>query len=264
VRGALYRLTGRCRSYLRLERAVFDRSSRTQILVISPRERDVYVRHYETQAERFHALPPGIARDRVAPANAAEVRAELRRELGFGDDRLLLLMVGSGFKTKGVDRAVKAVASLPADLREQTSLVVVGEDHAGPFRRLAGRLGVGDRVVFAGGRSDVPRFLLAADLLIHPAYRENTGTVLVEALAAGLPVLASDVCGYGDHVTQAGGGALIPSPFRQDELDRMLSDMLVSDERAQWQANGKTYVARTDVFSLPEKAADVIEQVASC
>jgi hypothetical protein len=47
-----------------------------------------------------------------------------------------------------------------------------------------------------------PRFLLGADLLIHPAYNENTGTVLLEALVAGLPVLTTAVCGYAHYIAR--------------------------------------------------------------
>ena len=67
-------------------------------------------------------------------------------------------------------------------------------------------------VEFLKGRSDIPRFLLGADLLIHPAYNENTGTVLLEALVAGLPVLVTDVCGYAHYITDANCGRVVPSP----------------------------------------------------
>ena len=110
----------------------------------------------------------------------------------------------------------------------------------------------------------MPRFLAAADLLLHPSYHENTGTVLIEAMSEGLPVLATDVCGYGYHIKRAGAGELVPSPFRQKTLNHLLAYMLTSEKRNQWKENGREYIANTDVFSLHEKAADIIEQVASC
>jgi UDP-glucose:(heptosyl)LPS alpha-1,3-glucosyltransferase len=262
-RSSWYRMTGRCRSYLRLERAVFDIRSKTQILLLSKQEKKIFMEHYGTQEERFHLLPPGITRDRLAPDNAPEIRADLRRELALSLDENVILMVGSGFKTKGVDRAIRAVYALSPGLREKTRLLVVGEDKTKKFHRLARRSGVADRVIFVGGRRDVPRFLVAADLLLHPSYRENTGTVLIEAMAAGLPVLTTDVCGYGYHVESAKAGELVPSPFRQEILNRLLSEMLTSHKKEKWQKNGMSYVARNDVFSLPEKAVDIIERVAS-
>ena len=263
-RSSWYRLTGRCRSYLRLERAVFNNRSKTEILLLSKQEKQLFMDHYGTREERFHLLPPGIARDRLAPDNADKIRADLRRELAISLDENVVLMVGSGFRTKGVDRAIRAVSALSPDLQSKTILLIVGEDKTRPFMKLANRSGVSDRVIFAGGRRDVPRFLVAADLLLHPSYRENTGTVLIEAMAAGLPVLATDVCGYGYHVERAKAGALVPSPFRQETLNQLLFSMLTSDKKGQWQKNGIAYIANTDVFSLPEKAVDIIERVASC
>jgi UDP-glucose:(heptosyl)LPS alpha-1,3-glucosyltransferase len=263
-KGLLYRLAGRCRSYLRLEQAVFDSQSKTEILLISEREKDFFIRHYNTAEERFHLLPPGISKDRLAPRNTEEARASFRRDLNIGMDEKVVLMVGSGFKTKGVDRAIRGLSSLTAELGSTTILLVVGDDNSKSFERLAKRLGVADRVRFVGGREDVPRFLVGADLLLHPAVRENTGTVLVEAMASGLPVLATDVCGYGSYIRSARAGELIPAPFRQETLNRLLLSMLTSENRSQWGQNGMEYVSKNDVFNLHEKAVDIIEQVASC
>ena len=263
-RSSWYRLTKRCRTLLSLERSVFDKASKTEILLISEQEKMFFMDYYGTAEQRFHFLPPGIARDRLAPNNAAEVRAGLRNELAIGSDQNVILMVGSGFRTKGVDRAIRAISVLPSSLREKTILLIVGEDNARPFRRLAKRSGVKDQVRFFNGREDILRFLVAADLLLHPAYREMAGMVLIEAMAAGLPVLATDVCGYSYHVERAGAGELVPSPFEQERLDQLLASMLTSEKKNQWQHNGRDYVANTDVFSLPEKAADIIERVAAC
>ena len=261
-RSLFYRLTGHCRSYLRFERAVFDRNSATEILLLSEQEKSVFKEFYDTPDHRFHLLPPGISKDYLAPANAAEIGNQLRRELEIDPQTHVVLMVGSGFKTKGVDRAIRAISALPSALRKQTVLLIIGQGKALPFRWLAWRLGVADRVFFFQGREDILRFFLAADLLLHPAYLENTGTVLIEAMAAGLPVLATAVCGFSYHIERAGAGVILPLPFEQDMFNQYLVQMLTSDKRAQWRQNGKAYVAGTDVFSRAEKAADIIEKVA--
>ncbi len=261
-RNIFYRLTGRCRSYLRLESAVFDENSRTEILLLSEREKIFFQDFYDTPDNRFHLLPPGISRDRLSPPDAANVREGLRNELDIGADQKIMLMVGSGFKTKGVDRAIFAIANLPRNLRDKTILLIVGQDNNSSFIRLAKKEGIGDQVRFLGGRDDIPRFLVASDLLLHPAYRENTGNVLIEAMAAELPVLATDVCGFSYHIECAGAGKIVPSPFRQKMLNQMTEFMLTSEERHQWQRNAKKYIAATDVFSRTEKAVDILERVA--
>ena len=262
-RSFLYRLTGRCRSYLRLERAVFDKPSKTQILLLSEQQKTFFTDYYSTPEQRFHLLPPGISKDRLAPPNAMEIRNELRRELNIDSNKYIALMAGSGFKTKGVDRSIRAISALPSEIKNKTVLLVVGKGNDKPYKLLAWLLGVSAQVRFMGGREDIQRFFMAADLLIHPAYLENTGTVLIESMAAGLPVLATAVCGYSFHIERAGSGEIIPSPFEQKTFNRLLAFMLTSKKKDEWQRNGKEYVAKVDVFSRAEKAADIIEQVAS-
>jgi UDP-glucose:(heptosyl)LPS alpha-1,3-glucosyltransferase len=259
-----YPYTGRARSYLALEHAVFTPAAATRILLLTEKDRAVYQHYYGTPGDRFHVLPPGIARDRLFPANAADIRRQLRAELKIAVDSPMILMVGSGFRTKGTDRAMRAFAALPEGLRRKAVLVIIGRDNFRPFRGLARRLGIAEQIIFFHGRDDIPRFLFSADLLLHPAYRENTGTVLIEAMAARLPVLATDVCGYSYHVERAGAGELLPSPFQQAELDRLLAEMLTSDRRAAWGENGWRYVNRHDVFSMAERAADIIEGRPAC
>ncbi len=260
-RHPLYRLTGRCKTYMALEAAVFAPHSQTHALLLTTREIELYQAHYGTPRERLHLLPPGIARDRIAPPDAAARGRRLRTELGISPQEKMLLMVGSGFRTKGVDRTMRAVAALPLNLKKQTTLIVIGHDNFSPFKRLAGRLGIGAQLRFFHGRDDIPRFLFAADLLVHPAYRETTGTILVEALAAGLPVLATDVCGFSDHVARSGGGLLVASPFRQETFNQMVAAMLESPQREVWRRNGVRYVRQADVFSRAQRAADMIERL---
>ena len=258
-RPLLSRFGGRFRIYSAMERAVFAAESKTEILLIAEAEKAKFMRHYETPEDRFHLLPPGIEKDRVAPLDAPEIRQALRSEFGLNSENFMLLLIGSRFRTKGVDRAIKALSALPQRLKERAGLYIIGQDKPDSYIHLARRLGVENNVYFLGGRSDIPRFLLGADLLVHPAYIENTGTVLIEAIAAGLPVLASKVCGYAGYIERAGAGKLIPQPFQQKTMNDQLVTMLDWKELAGWQSNALNYAKSADIFSLPEKAADLIE-----
>lgn len=257
-RSRLYRFGARYRHFSSYERAVFAPEAGTEILMISEVQQPLFTKHYRTPTERFHLLPPGIAPDRRAPANADEIRAELRRELGVGND-LLVVQIGSGFKTKGLDRSIRALAALPHSLRKRTRLLVIGQDDPKSFQLVAKTQGVSEQVEFLSGRDDVPRFLLGADLMIHPAYNENTGTVLLEALVAGLPVLVTDVCGYAHYIEEADCGLVLPGPFEQRRLDEYLEKMLRDEgARQRWSRKGLAFADEADLYSLPERAADVI------
>lgn len=262
LRNPIYRRFGRYRHFAAYERAVFAPESRTEILMISTLQQPFFEKHYGTPAERFHLLPPGISPDRRAPVNAAEIRADFRREFGLAENELLLLQVGSGFKTKGLDRSLKALANLPPDLQTRTRLIVIGQDDPRSFLRQAAMLGVRERLSILPGRDDIPRFLLGADLLIHPAYNENTGTVLLEALVAGLPVLATAVCGYAHYIEEADAGLVVADPFEQKQMDGQLAKMLKDTPARQgWQANALAFAETADIYNNAEHAADLILKV---
>ncbi|MBT4520641.1 MAG: glycosyltransferase family 4 protein, partial [Halieaceae bacterium] len=189
-RSIFYRMTPRSKMSLLFERAVFGRDSNTRILSVSELERAAFRRYYDTPEDRFDTLPPGITRQCIMTDNHQQERATIRSELGAINGDTLLLALGSGFKTKGLDRSIVLLSRLSKELNAR--LIVVGQDKERPLRSLAKKLRVDNRVTFLAGRSDVPAILQSVDVLVHPAYRENTGNVLLEAMVAGLPVVTTD------------------------------------------------------------------------
>jgi len=254
------RLLGRYRFFLQQEEAVFGPAADTLVLMISSLQLQYYEKFYGIGDARIRMLPPGISRDRMAPANRGEIRAGFRQEFGLTDDNILLLSVGSGFSMKGFDRGLMAVAALPPDLRSRVRVFVIGQDKQGPVRRLLQRLGLEGNVSLFPGRDDIPRFLQGADLLLHPARHENAGMIILEAVIAGLPVLTTATCGYAFHVLQASAGLVVQSPFRQATLNATLQEMLCSGERDAWSSNGIAYGCAEDLYSLHERAAEYIHQ----
>lgn len=265
-RGALYRLLPRYRHFASFERSVFDPLVKTQILTISDVQTPFFIRYYGTQRERFHPLPPGIERDRVAPDAQAqrEIRRAFRDEFDLAEEDLLLLFIGSGFIKKGLDRVLLALKALPGDLYGKSVLFVLGRDNAEPFRRMAVRLGVADRVrFFTEGRDDVPRFLFSADALMLPAYDENAGMVILEAMFAGLPALVTQNCGYAKYLEEADAGLLEPAPFDQEHFNGQLVALLTSDQRDAWRRRGMAMACRPELFTLADTAVDYLESFAA-
>ena len=254
-----YRLGARYRHFRRYEQRVFAPGGHTHVMVITERQKREFRHHYGTEEHRFSLLPPGIDEDRRAPADRQARRAAFRQARGHGDEDILLLHVGSDFSRKGLDRAIRTLASLHGSDNANAWLYVLGEDREAPYQRLAEQLGVAEHVCFLGGRDDVPSFLLGADLLLHPAYDETGGIVLVEALVAGLPVVATDTCGFAFHVERAGGGTVIPSPFRQQALDESVRQAVQDAAlRQHWQDNCLAYARDPELYRSSQKAADII------
>ncbi|MEQ9862342.1 glycosyltransferase family 4 protein [Pectobacterium cacticida] len=258
-KGFFYRLTPRYKHYAAFETAVFKPTSQTHMLMLTRRQIADFKKHYGTQDDRFHILPPGIALDRKYDRHSPTIRQTFRQSQGIDQDAMVLLQVGSDFKRKGVERSIIAIASLPARLRHNLIFLVVGQDKPQYFHSVAEKQGIGKQVRFFAGRNDIADFMAAADLLMHPAHQEAAGIVLLEAIAAGLPVCVTDVCGYAFYIDQAQAGRVIPSPFSQDELNLALRDTLSQpDTLAHWAENARRFADTADIYSLPEKAAALI------
>ncbi|EBW6088234.1 glycosyltransferase family 4 protein [Atlantibacter hermannii] len=258
-KGFLYRLTSRYRHYAAFERATFEQGKATQLLMLTDKQIADFQKHYHTEAERFHILPPGIYPDRKYSQQIPGSRAIYRQKNGISDQQYLLLQVGSDFTRKGVDRSVRALAALPEALRRNTQLFIVGQDKPGKFETLATKLGVRGNVHFFSGRNDVAELMAAADILMHPAYQEAAGIVLLEAITAGLPVLTTSVCGYAPHIVNANCGMAIEEPFRQEALNDILRKALTQPSlRTAWADNARHYADTQDLYSLPDRAADII------
>lgn len=257
----LTRLLPRYRHFLRHEKAVFGPDSRTMVMLLSPRQQHDFVYHYPACGARLHRLPPGLDTDRVPGADAPELRQRFRQQFCVQDDEQAVLQIGSGFRVKGLDRSLRALAALPEPVRNKTRFFIVGQDKPARYQRLARRLGIYQQCQFLGGRDDVPMFLQGCDLLLHPALSESAGYTLLEAVINGLPVLTTDTCGFAFHVSDAGAGQVCPSPFVQKDLNARLHEMLISSDRSRWQRNGLAYAGEVDLFGLADGALAIIEQV---
>lgn len=258
-KGWCYRLTPRYKHYAAFEKAVFAPPSKTKLLMLTERQIAAFIHYYHTEADRFYILPPGIALDRKYDQYSAQRRAQFRQQQHLGDETIVLLQIGSDFHRKGVDRSLQAIAALPDALRKRVFFWVVGQDNAEKYQQQAQQLAITNQVRFFAGRDDVPDFLFAADLLLHPARHEAAGIVLVEALVSGTPVLVTDVCGYAFHINQAKAGQVLAEPFIQKTFNLALEHAIGEPTRlANWHQHALDYANHADLYSLPQKAAEII------
>ena len=254
-RAPLKRWLPRYAAYARLEREAFAAGQLGRALLLSSAQLEGFARNTGAPRDRLTLLPPTVDHLRANPPTPA-IRAAARAQMGLGDE-VVWLWMGLQAKTKGLDRALAALAAAP-----DAHLLVCGLDPASrggaQMRRLAERLGVGARINWLGFTDDagLARAMAAADLLVHPSRADVTGTVILEAMANGLPVITTALCGYGEHVTAADAGIVLPEPFRPADLAAAVR--AAPERAAAWSANALAYTRRDDLFSGLERAADVI------
>lgn len=210
-----------------------------RVVAISERVRTQLKQYYGVPDEQIVTIPNGINLTRFDPANAHS-RAEVRESFGIPQDVPLVLFVGSQYRLKGLEFAIRALAVM----QTEAFLLVVGGDTSAPFKRLAEQLGVSERVIFAGARSDLPKIYPAADAFVLPTLYETFALVCLEAMASGLPVLASPVGGIEDYLVNGENGFHIrrdPQDIAQ-KLDHALNDrQLVASLRERGLATAKNY-----------------------
>jgi glycosyltransferase involved in cell wall biosynthesis len=204
------------------DRWMFGGNRYRRLIAISERVRRELKEYYNVPDDRIVTIPNGINLTRFTPGTAAQ-RAEVRREFGIPDDAKLILFVGSRFRIKGLKFAIESLA----ELQTNAYLVVVGDDNNVPFKLLAENLGVSERVIFAGSRTDLPRIYPAADVFLLPTLYETFALVCLEAMASGVPVVAAPVGGIEDYLHDGKNGLHIS----QDPSEiAMKLDILLNDE----------------------------------
>jgi UDP-glucose:(heptosyl)LPS alpha-1,3-glucosyltransferase len=237
-RSLFYRLLPRFKWFAACEKAVFANESQTQILAVSLTEQPHFAKWYGTQSERFYYIPPCLLPERFALKPKTDMRSYLRQQFNFGADDFVYLLTGSGFAMKGLDRAILALAALPDALQVNTRLVAVGQDNPKQFEKMAKKFGLQDNVVISKGRPDIPQLMQGADVCVHPAYRENTGLVILEGMASGAPMLVTASCGYAHYVKDANAGLVCEMPFSQANFNALFAQMREPAEKQKWADNG--------------------------
>lgn len=180
-------------------------------------------------------IPNGVDTMRFRPAASAAEKASLRREIGLPANRYLILFAGRLVQRKRIDVLLRA---LPAVLAQRDDCHVVlagsGEMQADSvteeLHKLVGEMGIAERVTFMGVVSDVERVYRAADAFAFPSQREGLPNAVLEAMATGLPITASQIGGVSDLLTSECGW-LVP-PGDVDALAEALSEIVSAPVQA--------------------------------
>ena len=190
-------------------------------LALSQRVADDFRRLHGVRPERIRVIPNGVDSERFSPRHREEHRRTVRDRLGVDDGTLLMLIVAHNLRLKGVPTLIKAISRLTA-LGRSVHLAVVGGKRLGAWRRKAALLGIGSRVSFVGAVESAVPFYAAADVYVHPTFYDPCSLVVLEAMAAGLPVITSRQNGVSELFADGVEGGTIDDPASVGELlDRL-------------------------------------------
>jgi glycosyltransferase involved in cell wall biosynthesis len=214
----------------------------------------------------------GVTRERIrvqhVPVRPFEVDeqdvARLRQELGLKADEKVVLTIGRLSKEKGQVDLLRGFAQLKG-IGEAARLLIVGD---GPERavleREAARLSLGARVLFTGQREDAKRFYGMADVFVLPSYTEGTPNVILEAMAAETPIVATAVGGVPELVTNEKNG-LLSAAHDIAALRQAISRILESRETGERLAAAAEEVVRAhSPRAFYESMRGIFEETVFC
>jgi len=181
---------------------------------------------YERAKSKFKAKRveyiPGVGLDIDKFRNVVVDKADKRQELGLPEDAFIVLSVGELNKRKNHEIIIRAIEKLK---NPDIHYVICGK---GPLEsylnNLAVEIGIGKNVHLLGYRPDVPDIYKVSDVFVFPSYREGLPVSIMEAMAAGLPVVCSNIRGNSDLIEYGKGGYLV-SPSDVDEFAKRIKEL---------------------------------------
>ena len=181
--------------------------------------------------DHIHLVRNGIDTARFTSVQGDQVRPGVRGALGIDDDAPVVVTVGRLVPTKAVDKLVAAMSALAAAHPDVVALVVGDGPQRGPLTEAVAAAGLAARFRFVGTRTDVPELLAAGDVFAFPTVLEGFGLAAVEAMAAGLPVVASDLPALA-AIIEPGRTGLLVTPGDAEALAAGLEQVLADPSGA--------------------------------
>lgn len=193
------------RYLLDAERRMYHSSGLRAVICISEMVKQDILRHYQIAPAKLHVIYGPIDTKSFHPGLKDLHRAAIRQQYGIAMTAPVAIHVGSGFARKGVAAFLRATAMTPG-----LHAFIVGRDkRMKQYQTLARALGIDGRVFFIGGIADVKPYYAASDVFVMPTIYEPFGLVFGEAMACGLPVVASNRSGAADWIEHGRDGFVV-------------------------------------------------------
>jgi glycosyltransferase involved in cell wall biosynthesis len=190
-----------------LERRMYT-NPRTGLILIAQKTADDLKRHYGLPGP-FPIVYIGLDKKIFNPELRRQTRPEVRAQLGLGDDKFVLVLVGNDWKKKGLVTLIEAMAELKG---LHLVLVVAGKDDPAPYQSRIRQLGLEGKVKFCPSRADVQWYYAAADVYVGPSLEDTFAQPPAEAMACGLPVITTATNGTAEIMTDGVDGLVLPNP----------------------------------------------------
>ena len=251
------------RGMIVLERRMMAAGRSSWFLPVSSMAMEAFRREYGTLPGRWQTVHPGVDVARFSAPDRDACRSEIRGRYGIGASDLLILFVGMNFEVKGLDTIIAAVAKARmARPAANIRLLVVGRGDEDKYREIARSLGIAEAVTFAGKQAEgIERYYRAADLFAMLSTFDTFGMVVLEAMAAGLPVIISPDVGAKDLVEEGVNGYVLPDGRDADAAANRIVRLLEEGCLKRMETSALQTAANHDWDRLVAEVATIYELI---
>jgi UDP-glucose:(heptosyl)LPS alpha-1,3-glucosyltransferase len=198
-----------------------------KFIAVSSLTKDIFLQEYKINPDQVAVINPGIDLNDYAKQNKDFVRNIVRNELGINIADPVILFVSMNFEIKGLDEILFSLAKLKAQKRK-FKLIVAGKGNIKKYTKMAQEAQIVSDVIFTGpvNKENLIKMYLASDLYIMLSKFDTFGNVVLEAMAAGLPVIISSNVGAKDIVKENNNGFIINDTSDSDYVAEKIALLL--------------------------------------
>jgi glycosyltransferase involved in cell wall biosynthesis len=231
-----------------------------KIVALTQREKEDYLLFKITDEEKLVVINSGIDLEKFKQP-PFPLKRNFKKELGIPENALIVGTVGRLVPVKGPEFLIEAARRIISKY-PNIFFVFMGDGYLRrDLERKTSEMGIRENVIFLGWRNDAPKIISLFDIFVLPSLNEGMGRVLVEAMALGKPIVASNIGGIPDLVIHGKNGFLVP-PKNSEELARYIRILLEDRERREKMGlAGKESVSNFSKEKMVEKIAELYEKL---
>jgi UDP-glucose:(heptosyl)LPS alpha-1,3-glucosyltransferase len=211
---------------LAIEKFTYNPKNYKKIIAVSNVTKHEIIREYGVSDEDIIVIPNGINIDEFKIESRSLFRNKVRDKHKILENEIIILFVAHEFKRKGLRYLIEALNLINND---KVKIMVVGRDDEKAFVELAKKLGIKEKVIFAGHSTNIAEYFAAADIFCFPTLDEPFGLVIIEALASGLPTITSKIAGAAELMQNGKDGLLLDDPTSPNEIATKIN-LLINDK----------------------------------
>jgi len=235
------------------------------LLPVSTLVKDELSKLYDVPESKIRVIHPGVSIERFSTLDRENCRHEIRQRHGLLPTDIVVLFVGMNFEIKRLELVIKGVADMvgKGNRGSNLRLVVVGKGKREKYLTLARLFGIADQVIFVGVTQEVEKYYLASDIFAMPSQFDTFGLAVLEAMAAGLPVIISSRVGARDLIESGVQGFVLEDEPSAADLSEKFSLLVEKENRMKMGENARKVALSHTWDKTADQVAHLYDQLAT-